>query len=74
MSLQSTLRRHPVWVFVGIALLAAVAYVVRAFIGTLVFGLFLYYATRPVYNRIEGGSASRASPRGSRFLPSHCPP
>jgi len=54
MSLQSTLRRHPVWVLVGIALLGAVAYVVRAFIGTLVFGLFLYYATRPVYNRIEG--------------------
>ena len=54
MSLQSTLRRHPVWVLVGIALLGAVAYVVRAFIGTLVFGLFLYYATRPVYDRIEG--------------------
>ena len=54
MSLQSTLRRHPVWVLVGIALLGAVAYVVRAFIGTLVFGLFLSYATRPVYDRIEG--------------------
>ena len=54
MSLQSTLRTHPVWVLVGIALVGAVAYVVRAFIGTLVFGLFLYYATRPVYDRIEG--------------------
>ena len=54
MSLQSTLRKHPVWVLVGIALLAAVVYVVRAFVGTLVFGLFLYYATRPVYDRIEG--------------------
>ena len=54
MSLQSTLRRHPIWVLVGVALLGAVAYVVRAFIGTLVFGLFLYYATRPVYDRIEG--------------------
>jgi len=54
MSIQSTLRQHPVWVLVGISLLGAVAYVVQAFIGTLVFGLFLYYATRPVYNRIEG--------------------
>jgi len=54
MSIQSTLRQHPIWVLVGIALLGAVAYVVQAFIGTLVFGLFLYYATRPVYNRIEG--------------------
>ncbi|WP_253738447.1 AI-2E family transporter [Halohasta salina] len=54
MSLQSTLREHPVWVLVGIGLLGAVAYVVQAFVGTLVFGLFLYYATRPVYDRIEG--------------------
>lgn len=54
MSIQSTLRQHPIWVLVGIALLGAVAYVVSAFIGTLVFGLFLYYSTRPVYNRIEG--------------------
>jgi len=52
MSLYRTLRQYPVWGLVGIALLVAVAYVVRAFVGTLVFGLFLYYATRPVYNRI----------------------
>ncbi|MFW5978060.1 MAG: AI-2E family transporter, partial [Halohasta sp.] len=54
MSAYTTLRRHPVWTLVGIALLVAVAYVVQSFIGTLVFGLFLYYATRPVYDRIEG--------------------
>jgi predicted PurR-regulated permease PerM len=54
MSIQSTLRQHPIWVLVGVALLGAVAYVVSSFIGTLVFGLFLYYSTRPVYNRIEG--------------------
>jgi len=54
MSLQSTIRQHPIWLLVGIALLGAVAYVVSAFIGTLVFGLFLYYSTRPVYDRIEG--------------------
>jgi len=54
MSIQSTLRQHPIWMLVGIALLGAVAYVVSSFIGTLVFGLFLYYSTRPVYNRIEG--------------------
>jgi len=52
MSIQTALRRHPTWVLVGIALFAAVGYVVRAFVGTLVFGLFVYYATRPVYRRI----------------------
>ncbi|MFO7832945.1 MAG: AI-2E family transporter [Halohasta sp.] len=52
MSIDAVLRRSPVWVVVGIALLAAVAYVVRAFVGTLVFGLFIYYATRPVYRRL----------------------
>lgn len=53
MSIQSMLRQHPIWVLVGVALLGAVAYVVSTFIGTLVFGLFLYYSTRPVYARIE---------------------
>lgn len=54
MSIQTTLRRHPIWVLVGIALFGAVAYIVRAFVGTLIFGLFIYYATRPVYQRIAG--------------------
>jgi predicted PurR-regulated permease PerM len=41
------------WWLVGLALGAAVLYVVYSFIGTFVFGVFLYYATRPVYKRLR---------------------
>jgi predicted PurR-regulated permease PerM len=41
------------WWVVGFALAAAVLYVVYSFVGTFVFGIFLYYATRPVYNRLR---------------------
>ncbi|WP_276301747.1 AI-2E family transporter [Halorussus lipolyticus] len=41
------------WWLVGLALGAAVLYVVYSFIGTFVFGIFLYYATRPVYKRLR---------------------
>ncbi|MFB6123539.1 MAG: AI-2E family transporter [Haloferacaceae archaeon] len=40
------------WLF-GLALGVALVYVVYSFVGTLVFGLFLYYATRPIYRRIR---------------------
>jgi predicted PurR-regulated permease PerM len=40
------------WVF-GLALGAALTYVVYSFVGTFVFGLFIYYATRPIYRRIR---------------------
>lgn len=40
--------------WVGAALLGGVlGYVVYSFVGTFVFGVFIYYATRPVYRRIE---------------------
>ncbi|WP_134669839.1 AI-2E family transporter [Halorussus marinus] len=46
-------RARTAWWIVGLALLAAVFYVVYSFVGTFVFGIFIYYATRPVYRRIR---------------------
>ena len=40
------------WLAFGLLLFALVGYVVASFVGVFVFGLFLYYATRPVYRRI----------------------
>ena len=40
------------WLAFGLLLFAFVGYVVASFVGVFVFGLFLYYATRPVYRRI----------------------
>ncbi|KAB1194852.1 AI-2E family transporter [Haloferax sp. MBLA0076] len=41
------------WWAVAFALAGAFVYVVYSFIGTFVFGLFIYYATRPIYRRIR---------------------
>lgn len=41
-------RERVVWAVLGLAVTAVVAYVVYAFVGAIVTGLFLYYATRPV--------------------------
>jgi predicted PurR-regulated permease PerM len=41
------------WVAFGLALLAVLALVTYAFLGTAVFGVFLYYAARPFHERIE---------------------
>jgi len=41
------------WWLAGLALGAAVLFVVYSFVGTFVFGVFIYYATRPVYRRIR---------------------
>jgi len=41
------------WLVAGALAAAILGYVVYAFIGTFVFGVFLYYATRPVYRRVE---------------------
>lgn len=56
-------RARTGWWVVGLALAAAVLYVVYSFIGTFVFGIFIYYATRPVYERIRRrvGPASLAA-------------
>jgi len=52
MSLQLSRYRLGWWSF-GAALGAALIYVVYAFIGTFVFGVFIYYATRPIYKRLK---------------------
>lgn len=46
-------RSRLAWWTLGFALAAAVLFVLHSFVGTFVFGLFLYYATRPIYRRIR---------------------
>ena len=41
------------WWGIGAVLAVALTFVVYSFVGTFVFGVFIYYATRPVYNRIR---------------------
>ncbi|MGM0398233.1 MAG: AI-2E family transporter [Halobacteriota archaeon] len=40
------------WVIAGL-LAAFLAYLLVSFVGTFVFGLFVYYATRPIYRRLR---------------------
>ncbi|MFC7250765.1 AI-2E family transporter [Halomicroarcula sp. GCM10025324] len=42
------------WIGFGAVLAAVLLFVLYSFIGTFVFGVFLYYATRPLYRRIYG--------------------
>lgn len=41
------------WWLLGLALTATLAFVAYSFVGTLVFGLFIYYATRPIYRQLR---------------------
>jgi predicted PurR-regulated permease PerM len=41
------------WIAFGAILSVALLVVLHAFIGTFVFGIFLYYVTRPVYRRVR---------------------
>ena len=41
------------WWSLGLVLGAALTYVVYSFVGTFVFGVFIYYATRPIYGRMR---------------------
>ncbi|WP_135853067.1 AI-2E family transporter [Halorussus salinus] len=45
-------RERIAWWLVAVVLLAAVGYVVSSFLGTFLLGLFVYYATRPIYRRL----------------------
>ncbi len=45
-------RHRQAWWLLGLVLAAVLGFVAYAFIGTFVFGLFLYYATRPIYDRL----------------------
>ena len=44
-------RSRVAWTVLGLLLVGTLVYVSYSFVGTLVFGLFIYYATRPVYRR-----------------------
>ena len=46
-------RARIAWWLAAAALGVAVAYVVSAFLGTFVLGLFVYYATRPIYGQMQ---------------------
>lgn len=41
------------WIGFGVVLASAVLFVTYTFIGTFVFGIFIYYATRPLYRRVQ---------------------
>jgi predicted PurR-regulated permease PerM len=41
------------WGTFGLVLAGALAFVAYSFVGTLVFGLFIYYATRPIYRQLR---------------------
>jgi predicted PurR-regulated permease PerM len=46
-------RSRLAWWILGFVLGGALLFVLHSFVGTFVFGLFLYYATRPIYRRIR---------------------
>ena len=46
-------RSRVAWWLVGLGLGAAMLFVLYSFVGTFVFGIFVYYATRPVYRQIR---------------------
>lgn len=48
-----SLAEKTVWILVGVLITLLAAYVLYSFFGALVVGLFLYYATRPVYRRLD---------------------
>ncbi|MDS0293901.1 AI-2E family transporter [Halogeometricum luteum] len=47
-------RSRVMWWLLGLAIFLVLAFVAEAYLGTFMLGLFLYYATRPVYSRIRG--------------------
>lgn len=46
-------RTRTAWLLGGTVLAGTVLFVLHAFVGTFVFGIFIYYATRPVFRRIK---------------------
>ncbi|WP_380676041.1 AI-2E family transporter [Salinigranum sp. GCM10025319] len=53
MSLVDIERARVGWWLLGLALAGALVVVLHAFVGTFVFGLFIYYSTRPIYRRLR---------------------
>ncbi|MCU4799186.1 AI-2E family transporter [Halobacteria archaeon HArc-gm2] len=42
-----------IWIVFGLVLAGAIVFVLHSFVGTFVFGLFLYYATRRLHRRVR---------------------
>lgn len=57
MKYDTALRRRALFGLVGLGLLTAVVFVLIQFQTTLVFTVFLYYASRPIYRQLEDLSA-----------------
>ena len=57
-------RSRLVWWGLGATLAGALAFVTYSFVGTVVFGIFLYYATRPVYRRLRRRLGNRTLAAG----------
>ncbi len=53
MSFPEIDRSRATWWAIGAVLALAFLFVVYSFIGTFVFGIFIYHATRPIYRRIR---------------------
>ncbi len=53
MELDADLRRRLLFALLGVVLLAGVVVVLVRFRATLVFTVFLYYASRPIYRKLE---------------------
>ena len=47
-------RERLAWWLVAVVLAVAIGYVVGSFLGTFLLGLFVYYATRPMYRQLLG--------------------
>jgi predicted PurR-regulated permease PerM len=56
------------WSLLGLLLAGALVYIAHSFVGTLVFGLFIYYATRPVYGRTRRRIPNRSLAAGVSLI------
>jgi len=54
MSFVEVDRSRVGWWLFGAGLGAGLLFVLHSFVGTFVFGVFIYYATRPIYGRLVG--------------------
>jgi predicted PurR-regulated permease PerM len=46
-------REHLGWILLGLFVAGVFGFVFYSYVGTFVFAVFIYYATRPVYRRVE---------------------
>jgi predicted PurR-regulated permease PerM len=61
-------RTRAAWAVVGVVLAAALVYVAYSFVGTLVVAVFIYYATRPVYDRVRRKVPTRSLAAATSLL------